>query len=71
MGKQDVWDRISLMGRELIYLSCKDAYIEQYVKVGDDRPRVDGLPLADAWRGKKTRGEMMNPSYRKTRSRGQ
>ncbi len=71
MGKQDVWDRISLMGGELIYLSCKEAYIEQYVKVADDRPRVDGLALDDAWRGKKSRGEMMNPSYRKTRSRGQ
>ena len=71
MGKQDVWDRISLMGGELIYLSCKDAYIEQYTKVGDDRPRVDGLSLAEAWQGKKSRGEMLNPSYRKTRSRGQ
>jgi hypothetical protein len=71
MGKQDVWDRISLMGRELIYLSCKDAYIEDYIKVGDDRPRVDEVPLADAWARKKSRGEMMDPSYRKTRSRGQ
>jgi hypothetical protein len=71
MDKQDVWDRVSLMGGELIYLSCKEAYIEQYVKVGDDRPRVDGLSLAEAWQGKKARGEMLDPSYRKTRSRGQ
>jgi hypothetical protein len=71
MGKQDVWDRISLMGRELIYLSCKDAFVEQYVKVADDRPRVDGVSLGEAWLGKKTRLEMLNPSYRKTRSRGQ
>jgi len=60
---EDVWDRVSLEKNLLIYLSCKNAYVERYVKLSSERPLVDGLALRDAWIKKKQTGELLDPAY--------
>jgi hypothetical protein len=65
---QDTWDRISLMGGVLTYLSCKGGYIERYVKRSAGRPLVDNLPLWDAWMQKKRNGELSDPIRAKQRN---
>lgn len=57
----DVWDRIELTGDTLIYVSCKGLYVERYVKVSAETPRLDGLPLREAWAKRKKDGSVLRP----------
>ncbi len=70
----DVWDRVKFDAESLIYVSCKNGYMERYVKVADERPALDGLPLREAWQGRKKNGSLIVPvpvpSIWKTESTG-
>lgn len=60
---EDVWDRVSLMGNVLTYLSCENGFIERYEKVSNDPPRIDRLGLNEVWQKKKQTGELLDPAY--------
>lgn len=60
---EDVWDRISVMGNVLTYLSCANGFIERFEKVSDDPPRLDQMTLAQVWQRKKQTGELLDPAY--------
>lgn len=64
---EDVWDRISLMGGVLTYLSCANAYIERYIKQSDEQPQIDTLSLKEMWEQKKKTGELLDPTYGRRR----
>ncbi len=57
----DVWDRVGLAGDTLTYVSCEGLYVERYVKVGTETPRLDGLPLREAWARRKQEGSLLRP----------
>ena len=57
----DTWDRISLASGVLTYTSCKNGFIDRFVKVSDSKPLVKGLELGDAWRVIKDSGVLLNP----------
>lgn len=57
----DVWDRIALVDGVLTYVSCQGRFIDRYVKVSDEPPRIDGLTLSEAWERRKARGATLEP----------
>ena len=57
----DVWDRIGLANDNLIYVSCKGLYVERYVKVSAETPRLDGRQLREAWAKRKQDGSLLKP----------
>jgi len=60
---EDVWDRVSLMGNVLTYLSCENGFIERYEKLSNENPRIDQLSLNQVWQHKKQTGELLDPAY--------
>jgi len=60
---EDVWDRISVMGNVLTYLSCANGFIERFEKVSNDPPRIEQMTLAQVWQKKKQTGELLDPAY--------
>lgn len=57
----DVWDRVDFNAENLIYVSCKNGYMERYVKSADVTPALDGLPLREAWANRKKTGSLIVP----------
>jgi hypothetical protein len=57
----DVWDRIGLSADTLTYVSCANGYIDRYVKRSSSEPRLDGLPLEEAWRKRVHEGSILVP----------
>jgi hypothetical protein len=60
--EDDTWDRITLTSDVFTYTSCKNGFIDRFVKVSSDRPKVAGLQLPAAWQAIKASGMLVNPT---------
>jgi hypothetical protein len=65
---KDLWERVSLMGDVLTYLSCKVRFIDRYVKRSSARPFVEEMTLQQVWEKMKKTGELRDPHYRRNGS---
>ena len=59
----DVWERIGLTADTLTYVSCRGGYIDRFEKLANDRPLVDGVVLAEAWKRVKQDGSLLKPPH--------
>ena len=59
--EDDTWDRVSLSDGVFTYTSCKNGFIDRFVKISDQKPLVAGLDLRDAWKAIKASGTLVNP----------
>jgi hypothetical protein len=56
----------------MVYTSCKDGFIDRFVKLSDekpnvrltgDKPNVSGMRLPEAWQAIKASGTISNPPH--------
>jgi hypothetical protein len=59
--EDDTWDRVTLTSDVFTYTSCKNGFIDRFVKLSDEQPNVSGRRLPDAWRAIKDSGILLNP----------
>jgi hypothetical protein len=60
--EDNTWDRVTLAGDAFTYMSCKNGFIDQFVKLSNGKPTVGGVRLQDAWPAIKASGVLLNPS---------
>jgi hypothetical protein len=59
--EDDTWDRVTLTSDVFTYTSCKNGFIDRFVKLPDEQPIVAGRRLPDAWQAIKASGILLNP----------
>jgi hypothetical protein len=62
--EDDTWDRVTLTGSEFIYTSCKNGFVDRFVKLSGGRATLSGVRLPEAWETVKASGVLINPPLR-------